>query len=176
MGDQYEAAMLGGCDDFAPDYQAQGDCVNCGHVWEAHPKKEAATTANEKLGKIREAIEGYYSALDRKENGGAAIHTAFVEIQKAMGMRWAQGGAAKGKKKPKRQMKVSNFCAMTCQEGAFIKFIGEISDVPIEDAQGATNFVRGYCVIESRRELDTNPEANQRWQELRERYDAWLRC
>lgn len=41
--------------------------------------------------RIREAIQGYYRALDRREHGGIAQHKAFEQIEKVLGMSWTQG-------------------------------------------------------------------------------------
>lgn len=31
-----------GCDRYVPDYEAQGDCLNCGWGWEFHKRKEGS--------------------------------------------------------------------------------------------------------------------------------------
>lgn len=46
-------------------------------------------SSNEKLlNQIREAIQGYYTALDNREHGGVAQHKAFEDIERILGMIW----------------------------------------------------------------------------------------
>lgn len=45
----------------------------------------------DKLQLVREAINGYYLALDRREHGGVAENKAFQQIQNILGMNWNRG-------------------------------------------------------------------------------------
>jgi hypothetical protein len=46
---------------------------------------------------IRNAVLGYYAALDRREHGVVAQDKAFREIEQALGMRWVQGASITNK-------------------------------------------------------------------------------
>lgn len=83
--------------------------------------------------------------------------------------------------KPKRQMTISSFCAMTCAEGGFHKFLDqEYGDVyePIEvgDKELATHIVKQHCGIESRTELNTKGPEQEAWLRLQSAYRDWLRA
>lgn len=45
------------------------------------------------LDQIREAILGYYKALDNREHGGIAQDRAFKQIERILDMRWIQGAS-----------------------------------------------------------------------------------
>ena len=82
--------------------------------------------------------------------------------------------------KPKRQMTIASFCAMTCAEGGFHKFLDqEYGDVyePIEvgDKELAAHIVKQHCGIESRRELNTKGPKQELWLRLQTQYQDWLR-
>lgn len=49
------------------------------------------------LTEIRDAISGYYLALDKREHGGIAQDRAFKKIEQALGMNWVQGAALAAK-------------------------------------------------------------------------------
>ena len=105
------------CRDFNPDTDAQLDCLNFGHPFEAHAK-------------------------------------------------------------PKRQMTIASFCAMTCAEGGFHKFLDEHFDgiyPPCETKEHAAEIVTTYCGVESRRELNTKGPEQELWLALQAQYKDWLR-
>jgi len=54
---------------------------------------DEACAKDEKLAEIRAAILRYYTALDRREHGGAAAQDALHSIEATMGMRWVQGAS-----------------------------------------------------------------------------------
>lgn len=47
------------------------------------------------LQKIRDAIEGYYYALDTRQHGGVAQNTAFSAIERALVMSWVETDEAR---------------------------------------------------------------------------------
>lgn len=47
---------------------------------------------------IRDAVHGYYLALDKRQHGGAAQDIAFRKIEQALGMRWVEGSALSAQK------------------------------------------------------------------------------
>ena len=81
--------------------------------------------------------------------------------------------------KPKRQMTIASFCAMTCAEGGFHNFLGErfahYADGAAYDTKLATVFVKDWCGISSRTELNRDEAKRDRWLVLQGQYQDWLR-
>jgi hypothetical protein len=50
-------------------------------------------TSDAALDQIKEAILGYYKALDDRKHGRLAQNRAFNQIQRILGMRWVQGAS-----------------------------------------------------------------------------------
>lgn len=75
--------------------------------------------------------------------------------------------------KPKTTM--ASFCAMTCQEGAFQKFLAETFAEPCENADQATAIVKRACGIYSRKELNVDGLPRSSWLALKSKYENWLR-
>jgi hypothetical protein len=44
---------------------------------------------------VRMAVQSFYGALDRRENGDVAMHQAFRQIEQALGMHWVPQVPAK---------------------------------------------------------------------------------
>ncbi|MDW9573426.1 hypothetical protein GOA73_08565 [Sinorhizobium meliloti] len=67
-------------------------------------------------------------------------------------------------------------CAMKCAEPAFKKFLEECHGLarPLTDDRAATK-LRSILNIGSRAELNDDPAAAARWQDLRSAFDAWRR-
>jgi hypothetical protein len=57
------------------------------------PEKDL-TSAESQIAKVRDAVHGYYEALDNREHGGVAQHRAFEKIEGAIGQRWLRGLAS----------------------------------------------------------------------------------
>lgn len=55
----------------------------------AHPQQPSPG----ELQAVRNAVLGYYSALDRRQHGGVAQDAAFRAIEQALGMHWVQGAS-----------------------------------------------------------------------------------
>jgi hypothetical protein len=60
--------------------------------------------------------------------------------------------------------------AMRCAEGAFQKFLG------VDTPEGAADALRRRCEIASRKDLDRDASARERWRALDVEFGAWLRC
>ncbi|WP_200949905.1 MULTISPECIES: hypothetical protein [unclassified Ensifer] len=76
-----------------------------------------------------------------------------------------------------RQEKPKDFaaeCAMKCAEPAFKKFLGERHGLqsPLTNDRAATR-VRSILAISSRRQLNEDATAAERWKNLRSDFDAW---
>lgn len=71
----------------------------------------------------------------------------------------------------------ASFCAMTCNEGGFHKFLTDQYSVihgSIENSEAAKQVVYKLCGISSRRELNEQGPSLKRWLDLRADYAAWL--
>ncbi|MDX0849212.1 hypothetical protein GOD74_12405 [Sinorhizobium medicae] len=80
---------------------------------------------------------------------------------------------------PQHEQKPKDYaaeCAMKCAEPVFKKFLEERHSLakPLTDDRAATT-VRSILNIRSRSELNNNPAAAARWQDLRNAFDAWRR-
>lgn len=76
---------------------------------------------------------------------------------------------------------LSQQCAMTCLGARFHRFLEEtrshhIGKTAQVDEEGAADYVRWWCGVESRSELDRNELAACKWKELYHEYQAWLRA
>lgn len=67
-------------------------------------------------------------------------------------------------------------CSMKCAEPAFKKYLEERHglEAPLTNDRAATR-VRSVLAISSRRELNEDPAAAERWKQLRSDFDAWRR-
>lgn len=80
---------------------------------------------------------------------------------------------------PKERQKFSRLrpsaqAALLCEKPAFRLFIKEqFVGGEIDDDEAAAAFVRTYCNVPSRRDLDREPSAAQLWFGLRDKFDAW---
>jgi hypothetical protein len=65
---------------------------------------------------------------------------------------------------------------IVCGEKAFWKFLDDTPQVPngVINADGAADELRSLCGIRSRAELDHNPEAAAKFNNLMAEYNAWL--
>lgn len=68
-----------------------------------------------------------------------------------------------------RLHKLAQRAGIVCNEGAFAKFLG------VEGKDAATKRLRRLCEISSRKELDTDPEAAERFTQMMSQYESWLR-
>lgn len=79
------------------------------------------------------------------------------------------GGDREDKSRP-CEFPLARRAAMRCAEGAFQKFIGAAT------AEGAADALRHRCGVESRKDLDRDAAARERWRALDAEFGAWLRC
>lgn len=79
------------CGGWCETYEEREQCLCCDCL-EAEREQNADDTT---LAAVREAVRGYYAALDRREHGGAAQDRAFRAIEQALGMQWVQGASLK---------------------------------------------------------------------------------
>lgn len=75
----------------------------------------------------------------------------------------------------KRGGKLAQRAGILCNEGGFIKFLGEKHFAGISDPADAADMVRGLCGVNSRADLDHNDEAALIFRDLEANYNAWLR-
>jgi hypothetical protein len=100
--------------------------------------------------------------------------------------RWVAVARLNGVEKPEPEpkekrkwedLKLSMQASIRCNEPAFWKFIE--SDMRgagrIRNAEDAGAFVRRFCQIDSRSNLNTNPNAALDWQGIEAQYQAWLK-
>ncbi|GGO89211.1 hypothetical protein GCM10011348_46430 [Marinobacterium nitratireducens] len=66
---------------------------------EAQDASDAVHRLRAEVDRVRQAVTGYYLALDKRQHGGAAQNQAFSEIERALGMNWEQGVALKQEQK-----------------------------------------------------------------------------
>ena len=62
-----------------------------------------------------------------------------------------------------------------CNDPEFQRFAAQRCALPVDatNAKAAAEFLRNVCQIESRSELNTDPDKNHRFQALRTTFDAW---
>jgi hypothetical protein len=80
--------------------------------------------------------------------------------------------------KPENKHKLSQQAAMLCDDKRFWKFLAhkwEWMSFNISSVELARDALCEWCNINSRAELDTNPDAAARWRNLKAEYEAWLR-
>jgi hypothetical protein len=66
-------------------------------------------------------------------------------------------------------MRPSQQAGILCNDTRFQDFVAKRQAFP----GGAAAYLRGWCNIESRRDLDTDPFAQTKFQTLRTEFDAW---
>lgn len=80
-----------------------------------------------------------------------------------------------GNKLPERaSAPLAQRIAILCQEVAFRKFLTEQYKTKVETSDQAASFIRGYCDVMSRSEIEHNSEASQKWEQIYSKYRAWL--
>lgn len=66
--------------------------------------------------------------------------------------------------------------AMKCESVAFRRYLREVHELPdTADAERINTRVRTLLKIQSRAELNTDPDAAARWQSLKKDFDRWMR-
>lgn len=78
----------------------------------------------------------------------------------------------KGKPKPK-QFAVE--CAMLCGNDTFKRFLADAHGLENQDKEAVETKVREILGINSRKVLDTDPDAASRWRDLKTKFKNWQR-
>lgn len=69
----------------------------------------------------------------------------------------------------------SQQAAIRCGEPAFWRFIAETSSAKtVNSAEGAAQYLRLNCGVESRADLDKDIEAAEIWREIERDYQVWM--
>jgi hypothetical protein len=77
------------CGGWCETEEEREQCLCCDCL-EAEREQDADDAA---LAAVKDAVRGYYAALDRREHGGVAQDKALRAIEHALGMRWIQGAS-----------------------------------------------------------------------------------
>ena len=85
--------------------------------------------------------------------------------------------APQASEKPKGG-RLAQQAGIVCNEGAFRQFLIEQEDLSVSPGRAITTAVvaeaiRLLCGVDSRSELDSNPDAAARWRDIHGRYLAW---
>jgi hypothetical protein len=74
-------------------------------------------------------------------------------------------------------LKLSMQAGIRCNEIAFRRFLTETESSAFEarNVEDAEQMVRERCEVDSRKELNLDPEAARRWKDLERSYQAWLK-
>ena len=76
--------------------------------------------------------------------------------------------------KEKKGGKLCQRAAILCGEPAFWKFLDEKTTSGLgHNEDYSTHYLRGYCGVSSRRELDHNDEAGRKFFDLVAQYEVW---
>ena len=71
-------------------------------------------------------------------------------------------------------MRYTQGAARLCQRPNFQRFLAWLTNQAVQDANQAAVALRTQCQIQSRRELNTNPEAGKRYQQLIRQFNDWM--
>ncbi len=81
--------------------------------------------------------------------------------------------------KPRRRMadlSRAQQAGILCNHWQFQHFVNHVYEVNFsgsDDTEKTAEFVRNYCKVASRAELDNSEHGHERWDQLRTEYDAW---
>lgn len=83
--------------------------------------------------------------------------------------------------KPFNEMSGAQQAGILCRDPPFIKFLSDeiaavVDGTRVANSEQATTFVREFCGVLSRSEIDKQPTAKQRWDRLVSDYRAWMRA
>lgn len=71
-------------------------------------------------------------------------------------------------------MNYTRGAVMLGQRPRFQQFLSVLTDQPINTAEQAANAVRQYCMVASRKELNTNAAAGEKYQTLIRLFNHWM--
>lgn len=109
---------------------------------------------------ILEVLGGYPDPANPK-------HVAVAQLNEAPA---AQSAGAKWT--PDKSFSVKQ-AALTCQKEEFWQFLREVRGYDCFDGDEAAVFVRLFCGVKSRSEIQTNSKARERWHLLLSAFNAW---
>jgi len=66
-------------------------------------------------------------------------------------------------------------CAMKCDDPLFRRYMAEVHQADTSDTTRMISRLRSVLMIKSRGELNADPQAAERWKDLRGRFEAWKR-
>jgi hypothetical protein len=78
-------------------------------------------------------------------------------------------------KKRWNDLKLAAQASIRCTEPVFWRFIQDEYKAPAHDEEGAAKFIRRYCGVKSRSELNLDPNCAEAWKRLESRYQVWLK-
>lgn len=71
-------------------------------------------------------------------------------------------------------MNMTRGAVMLGQKASFRRFLSALMQRAIESEVAAAEAVREFCKVSSRRELNTNPQAADRYRDLVRRFNGWM--
>jgi len=76
----------------------------------------------------------------------------------------------------KEKASLAQQCAIACGDAAFLRWLFEVHGVDTADRIRVTTRVRTMLAVQSRAELDTDPQAAARWRGMWAEFQAWRRA
>lgn len=73
-----------------------------------------------------------------------------------------------------RELSYAQQAGIRCNEPAFWKYLTEVGEADVGDADKAANYVRLICKVHSRADFDKYPWAKAEWLHLERKYQTWL--
>lgn len=122
-----------------------------------------------------ESLGSIYTVEGKAEEVAEQIVEAKIAYQVRL-----KAALVKPRAKPKPKSKephkytTANFCAMTCDEGAFWRYLRETKQYDCNNKDDARSFVLMRCQIDTRAKLDTNSEAKAAWEKIASDYKTWM--
>lgn len=135
-----------------------------------HPNDVPSELATAELGTVYmiRAQETESGAWEERASGGATLAASTTAPQR--------GEETAVTSKPHRSfsdLPLSQQCAVMCQDRIFARWLREMHGVDT-DKEPVADYVRRYCQVSSRAELDINPEKATIWRAMNDFYEAWL--
>ena len=95
---------------------------------------------------------------------------AFAEIER---LRAELAGRHQAEAREREAKDFAAQCAMLCQRGDFARYLSERHGLEATDRERVASRVCSILSIGSRADLNTNPAAAARWQQLRTDFESW---
>jgi hypothetical protein len=133
--------------------------------WVFETPIEAADAALEALGGIPQPHEERWAAIAR------------IDLKAAGEVRIVDAVPVK-ERRPFASLPLSQQAALRCNDEDFWKFIDSQNEAPhgtIKSSEGAASFVRIFCGVKSRADITHGSFAGNRWMDLNDSYQTWLR-